>query len=400
MKHNIRVLHILNHSYPYADGYAIRSFSIVNAQRLRGLKPVVLTSPKHEPAFSENPEYIEGTAYYRIHPRNSALLPANIGVISQLFRRIFEVQRQQPFDLVHAHSPSLCGLAAMIYSCVRRIPFLYEVRAFWEDAAVDAKKYASGSIKYRMERTLETLVLRRANAITTIASYLKNDVEKRRGKQGNVFLIPNGVDSERFQPTLPDEKLQLELGIAPTDPVIGFIGSFYRFEGLDILLQALAILKAQGLSYKAILTGGGEMEAEWRQLANNLGLTDVHFTGRIPHTDVLRYYSIMNLCVYPRLKEQITDLVTPLKPLEAMAMGILVVGSNVGGICELLESRKGGLLFPAGNAEALAQLLRNILADPLRYRDVITSGRDIVQQTYSWKSHAERYHQIYQTLLS
>jgi PEP-CTERM/exosortase A-associated glycosyltransferase len=396
----MRVLHVLNHSYPYADGYAIRSFNIVNAQRRHGMKPVVLTSSKHEPAFSENPEYFEGTAYFRIRRRKSAMLPANLGVISQLLRQIGKVQRQQPFDLIHAHSPSLCGLAAMMFSFLKGIPFIYEVRAFWEDAAVDAGKYASGSLKYKIERSLETLVLRRARAITTIASYLKNDIEKRRGKQGNVYLIPNGVDSERFQPTPPDEKLRHELGIDPTEPVIGFIGSFYRFEGLNVLLAALAILKSQGVRYKAILVGGGEMETEWRRLAKDLQLTEVRFTGRIPHADVLRYYSIMDLCVYPRLKEPITDLVTPLKPLEAMAMGILVVGSSVGGICELIESGKGGLLFPAGNAEALAQLLRNILADPLQYRDVITAGRDIVRQKYSWQSHTETYCRIYNALMS
>jgi glycogen(starch) synthase len=396
----LKILHVLNHSYPYADGYAIRSFNIINAQRRYGMDPIVLTSSKHEPAFTENPEHFEGTTYYRTLPQQPGLFPANLRVITELFRQITAIYQQQRFDLIHAHSPSLCGLAAMLFSLKTRIPFVYEVRAFWEDAAVDAGKYATGSLKYRMERSLETLVLWRAYAVTTIASYLKRDIEQRRGQRANVFLIPNGVDAERFQSIPPDEQLRQELGIAPHEPVIGFIGSFYRFEGLNVLLQALAILKTQGIKYKALLVGGGEMDAEWRQLAVDLQLTDVRFTGRVPHADVLRYYAIMNLCVYPRLKEQITELVTPLKPLEAMAMGKLVIGSDVGGIRELLEHGKGGLLFPAENAEVLAQLLRNTLDEPSRYENLIAAGKEIVKKNYSWNSHVERYSQIYNAVLS
>jgi len=399
-KPNLRILHVLNHSYPYADGYAIRSFSIVNAQRRHGLDPVVVTSSKHEPAFTENPEYFEGTAYYRTLQEKSGLPTSNIGVIYRLFRNIGRIYKEQRFDLIHAHSPSLCGFATMLFSLCMHIPFVYEVRAFWEDAAVDADKYAVGSLKYRMVRALETLVLLHADAVTTIASYLKQDIEKRRGKPASVFLIPNGVDTERFQPIPPDENLRQELSIAPTDKVIGFIGSFYRFEGLNILLRSLQILKMKGVKYKAVLVGGGEMESQWRQLSGDLGLKDVQFTGRVPHVDVQRYYSIMNICVYPRLKEKITDLVTPLKPLEAMAMGKLVIGSNVGGICELLSSRDGALLFPAEDAEALAQLLSRVLDDPSRYETVIEAGRSIVQENYSWNSHMTRYRQIYESILS
>jgi glycogen synthase len=400
MNSGLKILHVLNHSYPYADGYAIRSFSIVNAQRRYGLNPVVLTSSKHEPLFTENPEHFEGTVYHRIKRRKRGSIPDNLSVTYELFRRISGICREQPFDLIHAHSPRLCGLAAMLFSSTKRIPFVYEVRAFWEDAGVDSGKYAVGSLKYRMERSLETLVLLRAQAVTTIASYLKKDIEKRRGKRANVFLIPNGVDSERFRPIPPDVQLQRELGISPTDQVIGFIGSFYRFEGLNVLLKALQILNTGDTKCKAVLVGGGEMEAEWRQLAGNLGLTNVRFVGRVPYADVLRYYSIMKICVYPRLKEKITDLVTPLKPLEAMAMGKLVIGSDVGGIRELLASGKGGLLFPAENENMLAEVLRQMLANPSQYDNLIEAGKEIVQQKYSWNSHIEQYYRIYRGILS
>lgn len=397
-----KILHILNHSYPYADGYAIRSFNIINTQRRHDLEPMVLTSPKHEPSYAENPEMIEGTRYYRIPPQEITVtnsLAANFQTIYRLWRQIPRIYREHHFDLIHAHSPSLCGWAAMLFSLQTGVPFVYEVRAFWEDAAVDAKKYAHGSLPYHLTRLLETMVFWRANAVTTIATYLKTDIEQRRGKRGNVFLTPNGVDCARFFPIPRDEELMKSLNIAKT-PVIGFIGSFYRFEGLNILLHALAILKRDGVPYQAILVGGGEMEQEWKALAAELGLSDVQFTGRVPHAEVLRYYSVIDLCVYPRLQENITELVTPLKPLEAMAMGKLVIGSHVGGIAELLHQGKGGLLFPPENPEALAQLLRNAIADFAQYQSVADAGKEIANTAYSWDSHIKRYQNIYEMALS
>jgi PEP-CTERM/exosortase A-associated glycosyltransferase len=396
------ILHILNHSYPYADGYAIRSFNIINAQRRYGMEPIILTSPKHEPEYTTNPEMFEETWYYRtpapgLRESNSPL--ANFQIIYALWRQIQRVYRARPFELMHAHSPSLCGLAAMLFALQTGIPFVYEVRAFWEDAAVDAGKYAPGSWKYRLTRALESLVLRRASAVTTIASYLKTDIEKRRGKRGRVFLVPNGVDCDHFHSSPPDEQLTAALGLGKT-PVIGFIGSFYRFEGLNILLQSLARLKAQGVAYQAVLVGGGEMEAAWKQMATELKLTEVQFTGRVPHADVLRYYSVIDIFVYPRLKEQITELVTPLKPLEAMAMGKLALGSDVGGIRERLDHGKGGLLFPAENPDALAQLLKNILNHPNDYKALMAAGKEIANNKYSWSSHIVRYQKIYDEVRS
>lgn len=390
-----RVLHILNHSYPYTDGYAIRSYNIINGQRRHGMDPVVLTSPKHEPQYDENPELIEGTRYYRIAPLNRGGIFSNLYIICLILRNINKIYHEIGFDLIHAHSPSLCGFAAMVFSAVKKIPFAYEVRAFWEDAAVDAGKHTSKSPKYHMTRFLESVVLRRARAVTTIANYLKDDIMLRRGRLSQVFLVPNGVDCKRFQPMEQDREITAELGIGQ-EPVIGFIGSFYRFEGLDVLIKALAMLKH--MKYKAILVGGGEMDADWRCLARELGLSNVIFVGRVPHEDVLRYYSVIDILVYPRQKERITELVTPLKPLEAMAMGKIVIGSDVGGIMEILG--KGGLHFPAGNYEALSQLLKKIVENPVQYEKVAKAGKEIAISKFSWSGHMERYERVYQTILN
>lgn len=398
MNSKLKILHILNHSYPHVGGYAIRSFNIINSQRQYGMDPIVLTSAKHELDYTENPEVFEGTTYYRIAQKSPPCIPFNLYVVYGLLRHIPPIYQEHGFDLIHAHSPSLCGLAAMLFSAKTGIPFVYEVRAFWEDAAEDAGKYALWSPKYRLTRFLESIVLRRAHAVTTIASYLKDDILKRRGKRGQVFLVPNGVDCNHFHPMPPDRELMNTLGLGE-EPVIGFIGSFYRYEGLDVLLKALAILKAQGVKYKAVLVGAGEMDTEWRQLSKNLDLSDVLFTGRISHDEVLRYYSVIDIFVFPRHKKRVTELVTPLKPLEAMAMEKCVIGSDVGGIRELLDDGKSGLLFSAGNHEDLVQLLKSVLEDPSRYKNVAVAGKNIAKTRFSWTSHVERYQKIYNGIL-
>ncbi len=400
MNSKIRILHVLNHSYPYTDGYAIRGFNIINGQRRYGMDPAVLTSPKHEPDYTVNPEVFQETCYYRI-PRhkpfqiNSVL--SNNYIIYAIFRHIKKIYQQKGFDLIHAHSPALCGLGAMLFSMFTGIPFIYEIRAFWEDAAVDAGKYATGSLKYRIMRILESFVIKRADAVVTITDYLKNDILARSVKKPNVFLIPNGVDRNHFYPMLRNTQLAKELGIGEY-PVIGFIGSFYRFEGLDVLLKALSLLKKQNLKYKAILVGSGEMDAEWRQLAEKLELSNVIFTGRVPYEDILRYYSVIDIFVYPRHSERLTELVTPLKPLEAMAMGKLVIGSDVGGIKEIIG--KGGIFFPAGDYESLFHLLKDVINNRAKYESVAEEGKKLANEKYSWDRHIEKYQKIYHIVLS
>jgi len=400
MNSKIRILHVLNHSYPYTDGYAIRGFNIINGQRRYGMDPAVLTSPKHEPDYIVNPEVFEETCYYRIPQqklfrKNPVLY--NIYIIYNIFRHIKKIYQQKGFDLIHAHSPALCGLGAMLFSMFTGIPFIYEIRAFWEDAAVDAGRYATGSLKYRIMRILESFVIRRADAVVTITDYLKNDILARSVKKPNVFLIPNGVDCKHFYPISRDTELSKELGIKE-EPVIGFIGSFYRFEGLDVLLKALAMLKKHNIKHKAVLVGSGEMDAEWRQLAEKLELSNVIFTGRVPYKDIIKYYSVIDIFVYPRNRERLTELVTPLKPLEAMAMGKLVIGSDVGGIKEIIG--KGGLFFPAGDYELLFHLLKDVINNRDKYENTAEDGKKLANEKYSWARNIARYQKIYHIVSS
>ena len=248
------------------------------------------------------------------------------------------------------------------------LPVVYECRAFWEDAAADHGTSREGGLRYRLTRGLETWVFRHADAVTCICEGLRPDIIARGIPESKVTVIPNAVDVERFAYNRPrDAALAAELGLSEA-VVLGFLGSFYAYEGLTLAVQALpAILEAHA-NARLLLVGGGPQEAALKDMTRALGLSDkVVFTGRVPHDDVARYYSLVDVLVYPRLPMRLTELVTPLKPLEAMAQGKLVLASDVGGHRELIRHGETGRLFKAGSADALAEAVVELLGE----RDVL-----------------------------
>lgn len=209
-------------------------------------------------------------------------------------------------------------------------------------------------------------------------------------------MIPNAVDIGDFSVGgARDEALARQLGLEGKT-VLGFIGSFYAYEGLDILLNALPAMLAQRQEIRVLLVGGGPQDAALRAQAQALGIGDkVVFTGRVPHSEVQRYYNLVDVLCYPRHKMRLTDLVTPLKPLEAMAQGRLLVASDVGGHKELIDDGRTGVLFTAGDAASLSQQVLALLEAPQTWQEFRQSGRRFVEEERNWTASVARYRNVY-----
>ncbi|MFY8088437.1 MAG: glycosyltransferase, partial [Rubrivivax sp.] len=255
------------------------------------------------------------------------------------------------------------------------------------------------SLRYRMTRAMETHALKRVDHVFTICQGLRGDIVARGIAADKVTVIPNAVDIESFEPGgQADEALKTRLGLAGCT-VLGFIGSFYAYEGLDLLLQALPAILAQRPEVRVLLVGGGPQDAALKAQAEALGLRDkVIFTGRVPHAEVNRYYDLVDVLVYPRHSMRLTELVTPLKPLEAMAQGRILVASDVGGHQELIRDGETGLLFKAGSAEALAQAVLRLLGQSELWPQLRAQGRRFVEQERSWAASVANYPVVYQAL--
>jgi glycogen(starch) synthase len=395
----MRILHVLDHSLPLHSGYTFRTRAIVTAQKARGLQVACLTGPRHA-AAGPDPERIEGIDFFRTPAPAPAPSPLREWrEIAALAKRLDALAEAWRPDQLHVHSPLLNGLAALGVARRRRLPLIYEIRAFWEDAAVGNGTGREGSPRYRLSRMLETYVARRADAVAVICDGLRRDLVGRGIAADKIIVAPNGVDLGLFgNPLAPDPHLARRLGLRGAD-VIGFIGSFYDYEGLDDLIAAMPLLLARRPKAHLLLVGGGPVEAALKALAGASPARDrIHFAGRVPHHEVDRYYGLIDILAYPRKAMRLTELVTPLKPLEAMAQRKLVVASNVGGHRELIEDGVTGSLFPAGDPAALAEALDALFEARPQWEARRDVARAFVERDRNWSSNISRYMPAYQKL--
>ena len=312
----MRILHVLDHSAPLHSGYVFRTLSILREQRRRGWETFHLTGPKQNAGDVER-ESAEGFEFLRTPytPGLLAKLPAlwPLDQMRATEARLMQLARELEPDILHAHSPVLDAWPAIRVGRALGIPVVYEVRALWEDAAVDHGTATSESLRYRASRALETRAFRQVDAITTICDGLRRDILKRGIPVDKVTVIPNAVDIEKF-PVLQgvDAELERALGLGGCD-VVGFCGSFYGYEGLDLLIDALPQIVASRPATKLLLVGGGPQDAALRAQAQARGVADrVVFTGRVPNAEVNRYYSLIDVLAFPRHSMRLTELVTPL----------------------------------------------------------------------------------------
>ena len=400
----MRILHILDHSIPLHSGYTFRTAAILREQRALGWETFHLTSEK-QLGCEALEEDVDGLHFYRTQKHNGFLGKIKTGnplsVMLSLTSRLKEVITYVNPDILHAHSPVLTALPALRVGHALGLPVVYETRAFWEDAAADHGTTTEGSIRYRLTRAMETYAFRHADAVTTICEGLRTDIIARGIAANKVTVIPNAVDIEKFSiGQAPDEALKVQLGLNNAR-VLGFIGSFYAYEGLDLLLVALPQILQKAPDVVVLLVGGGPQEEALKQQAYQLGVADkVKFTGRVPHAEVNRYYDLIDVLVYPRHSMRLTELVTPLKPLEAMAQGRLFIASDVGGHKELIRDGETGVLFKAESQQDLAIKVLDLLAQPQRWPLIKAAGRRYVESEHNWKTSVAGYKNVYDRLIN
>jgi PEP-CTERM/exosortase A-associated glycosyltransferase len=403
-----RILHVLDHSLPLHSGYTFRTRAILKAQEAAGLDVRGITSQRHNceaPLAPGAPaeETADGLIFHRTPGTPSGpVMVSELREMAALSSSIQTLGKQWRPDIIHAHSPALCGGGALRAARALGVPLVYEIRAFWEDAAVGNRTGHEGSAKYHLTRSLETQIASRADAVFTICQGLRDDLITRGISPGKIGVMPNGVDLTMFgNPPPRDEALAHELGLKPDTPLIGYIGSFYAYEGVDDLIAAMPILRAAQPDARLLLVGAGEMDAEWRAAAARLPEPEaVIFTGRVPHTQVERYYSLIDVLAYPRKASRLTNLVTPLKPLEAMAQRRIVAASDVGGHRELIKHGETGFLFAPGDPAACAEALAEMLETRGQWEAVRLRAVEHVRSRHDWARNVRRYLDVYHLLLA
>jgi PEP-CTERM/exosortase A-associated glycosyltransferase len=401
----MRVLHVLHNSLPLLCGYSVRSGYIVRGQRDRGIEPVVVTSPQNPDPEARTPEaMIDGIRHYRtaLPAGSAAPLVREWRLMRAFQKRIEDVVRRERPSIIHAHSPVLVGLPALRAARKAGLPFVYEVRDIWENASVDRGKFRSGSPLYRLARGMESRVLRRADAVVCICQTLRDELQARA--RTRVHVVDNGVDTTGFSPITDTVALKQRWDVT-NRRVVAYVGTFQPYEGLELLTEAMRTVAIHLPEACLLIAGGsadpnGPVEERLRAVVDRFGLGNVvRFLGRLPHARVHEVYAIADVVVYPRILTRTTALTTPLKPLEAMAMGKAVAASDLPALRELVVPEHTGILFKAGDVADLSAACVRLLQDPQLRTRLGTQAQAWTRRERSWPHLIERYLGVYEQLV-
>ncbi|MBN2170285.1 MAG: glycosyltransferase [Candidatus Krumholzibacteriota bacterium] len=402
------VLHLLYNSEPDRNGYAMRSRYILRAQRALGRAVQAATSPFQQERWSPGPrETREGILYHRlalrvVDRRRGRLGWRRFGVFVSkaladrlLAPQLARVLRAERPAILHAHSPAFVLFLAR--RAARRagqaaLPLVYEARGLTEETEALVGNTRAGGILYGIKRRLEERAMGAADAVVTISEGMRADFARRGVPAGKIHVVPNGVDCEAIQPPARDAALAAALGLAE-GRTLGYIGSLGRLEGLPWLVERLAELPDD---WRLVIVGDGQDRPVLLARAGALGLTGrVTAPGSVPHAAVGRWYGIIDYFVLPRPSLRVTELVTPLKPLEAMAAERVVLASDVGGHREIIDDGANGLLFRRGDPRAFVARVTELAAQPARRRELGAAARRWARAERDWTRLAERYEAVY-----
>jgi glycogen synthase len=385
----MKILHVFNHSVPHTDGYVVRSANIFKFQREVGWQPLAVTSPRQEPIPKDSVEVFDGFQYFRTLPVSKTLPVLNEFVeMRRLQQRIVEVVRQEKPTIIHAHSPCSWGLSAARAARRCKLPFVYEIRGIWEDGAVDQGRLKTTSLVYRLRRQFETYVARRADALVTISTGMEREFHSRGVDK--VFVVPNGVDLSKFGRLRDSSENSQKQGVT-----ISYIGSLYAWEGVEDLVRAAALIRKSEPQVKVQIVGSGETAKSIQELIEKLSLSEtVSMLGRVPHEQIAKIYDDTDILVYPRIRSRNTELVTPLKPLEAMAEQKSIVISDVGGLKELCDEG-AALVFEAGNVSDLAEKCLQLMRSKDLRRLLGERALAHVQRHRNWEVLIGIYRDVY-----
>ncbi len=403
-----RVLHIVTDALPSVSaGYTVRTQEIAVAQRAAGLDPHVVTRIGFPVTAGKvdgrRVTAVDGVPYHRLLP---LVMPGRVDTIAeQGLRRAAALVRELRPAVVHAASNYSNGVTALGLRAAFGIPYVYEVRGFWEDTwlsrhSATAHPQAPGlesSERYRLTRELEAHCMRAADLVVTLGEAMRDEIIDRGVDPDKILIVPNGVSAEFLRPLPDGSALRAQLGIAPGEHVVGLVSTLVAHEGIGTLLAAVKLLRDRGVPVRTLIVGDGPERAALERQAAALGL-DAIFTGRVPMSRVRDYHAVLDVFVVPRTPDRVCQLVTPLKPVEAMASGLPVVVSAVRALGEIIQDKVTGLQATPLDPESLAECLDQLLASPQLRRELGQAAREWVARDRTWEHNAQRYRDAYARL--
>jgi glycosyltransferase involved in cell wall biosynthesis len=390
-----RIVHVVEVSIrDTQSGYTIRTHHVATAQRQAGLDPHVVVVGSEAPKGSLTVD-VDGVPYHWL-PGAVGLRRAASVSWDQLAGQAADLVTELRPGVIHAATPPTVGNLGRAIARWSGLPLVYEVRGFrdefWrishgEDETVDHSV---------LSRQADTDTMLEARTVVTLGEQMKAEVVDRGVTADRVAIVPNAVDTTRFRPGPRDPGLAATYGVDRNDVVIGYISSFQPYEDFATLVDAIAILRERGRPVRGLLVGDGSTLGEIRERVSAKGLDDViRLPGRIPHAAVPQHHRLIDVFVVPRVATRLAQLVTPLKPLEAMASGRALAVARLDALTETVIPGRTGVTFEPGNAADLASVVERLVLDPFERRRLGEAARSWVEQERTLARNGQRYRDIY-----
>lgn len=408
-----RAVHLINNGLPHVQtGYTVRAQRIALAQRDQGLDPVMVTKlgfPWRQ-GIGDVPEreQVDGVPYLHVPDPGGDTIFGTAERVDRAVERAGPLIAAERPAVLHPTTPYDNAQLALALGRHLDVPVVYELRGFLEETWVsragspDAVAAAEASDRYRLTRDTEGWCAAQAAHVVTLGEAMKADLVSRGVAAERITVVPNAVDLDAFTPSPGGEagrRVRADLGIPDGRVVLGYISSLVPYEGVEVLLQGVRELLDRGSDIEVVVVGDGTARAGWEREAAELGLAGrCRFTGRVPHAGIQGYYEAIDVFVVPRRDERVCRSVTPLKPVEAMALERCTVVSDLPALAEMVEEGVTGRTFAAEDPIALADVVAPLVDDAALRATLGRAARERVAQERTWAANGRRYHDIYRSI--
>jgi len=402
-----RVVHLLNNALPQVQaGYTLRAHRVALAQRAQGVDPVMVTKlgfPWRQ-GFGTAPDrdVVDDIRYVHVPDPGGDIVFGTAERVERSIERMGPVVADLRPAVLHPTTPYDNAQVMLALGRAMGVPVVYEVRGFLEETWLSRHAGVPGledMDRYRRMRDTEGWCAAQADHVVTLGEAMKADLVSRGVEAGRITVVPNAVDTDLFVPGDRGGPVRARLGVPDRRVLLGYISSLVPYEGVEVLLHATRHLLDRGQDVAVVVVGDGTARAGWEHEAERLGLGDrATFTGRVPHDDIQAYYEAIDVFVVPRRDERVCRNVTPLKPVEAMALERCVVVSDLPALAEMVEEGVSGLTFAAEDPVDLADVVEPLLDDPGARERLGKVARERIVAERTWAANGRRYAQIYRDL--
>ncbi len=407
-----QIFYVLNASLPHETrGYATRSHGVIGGLQENGCSVFAVTRPGFPIDVKQGiqrqdvapVERVGGVDYHRMLGSSVTEQKLTDYVVAAASQLEVSMNKVNPACVLAATPSHYAGLPALIAARRCGLPFYYEVRGLWEITKASRKPGFATSADYKLRVGLEEMVCRHADHVFTLTDGLKEVLVERGVSTGKISLVPNSCDLSWFPPVGKSQKLAEQLNVPKAAIVIGYVGSIVDYEGLDDLVEAFALLKSRGRNVVLLIVGAETVKQgkatvvtnALRQIISQRGLGNaVIMPGKVPFDQVAEYYSLVDIAAFPRKPWPVCEIVSPLKPLEAMAMAKAVVGSSVRALAEMIDHGNTGLIFEKGSISALCEALDELVKDSATRHRLGQNARSWVQSQRTWKKTTEKMRNV------